>query len=1208
MLKYVLGAILIAFAWTAVLLLRLPEWIAIAATAIVVLFLLTLYLIRRARARRAARELERAIAAQGEAHAKLVRPEQEAEIRALQTEFLKAVSALKASRLGRGGTDALYALPWYMIIGPPGAGKSTALRNSGLHFPYLSPQGGAVRGIGGTRNCDWWLTNEAILLDTAGRYTSEDDDRDEWLAFLDLLKTNRSKKPINGILVAVSVAELAQASEEEVGTLAQRIRERVDEVMERLQIVAPLYLLLTKCDLIEGFVEIFGDLNKNDRGQIWGFTLPVGGEPRPPGEVFHEHFDELLAGVRKRALRRIGQERRIDVREKIYQFPQQFALLRDNLAGFVETLFSRNIYKETPLLRGIYFTSGTQEGRPIDRVITAMAQAFGVAPRLAAYEPPVEQKSYFLRDVFHHVVFPDAPLAARTRAEARRQRYRTYAVGASIFGVALLVSSLPAYSFVKNRELIASTEAIVRSVAAHREAAGRGDPIPLEKLEPLRRRVGELHEYETTRPPPHLRFGMYRGGALYPQVKALYAEALRTDLLGPIIRRGAEELATFAREGRGGAAPAEHARLLRLLKMYLLVTAPRAQEEPALGEALQKWLAETLVAEWSSQLSEPPDETRLATMGASAQLFAELLSTDPSLAFSRDEKLVQAARVALADVPAETLVLEPLVEELSRDGYDLTLARILGGTTGPIQTNRIVRGAFTRQGWEERIKPRLESMGGVIEPWVLGSVGSRLGKKDEQLALLKARYFELYIQEWQEFLSSLRVKESTSSIEALSVLQDLTRGVPPPYGRLMREVAYQTTLDPPDPAAQKGKALLEAAAAKGTKKLGNKGALVEAARERLTRGEDERLLGPADVAAAFAGFTAFGVPPPPPPSQEGTPPSAQAQQVALDVYQEQLEFLRDALTNYLENPDNTDAVMARLEAARTRVKALIEAQEIGWRPRFQSLLWPPIEGASLSTTKAVAGGKGLAWCNEVVVPFDRTLRGKYPFDASGHDAALTDLADFYKPDGVLWTFYQEKLADDVQRVGDRFEFSTRLGGQAGFSEALLGFLARSHEITTVLFPPGAKEPLVEFEVRIRPSPGVASITFELDGQVVKAQNEPDRWHKLRWPGEGRKGAAIRVKGAQNLSETIRQDGDFGLFRLLEAGTVSASLSSRVFSVTWPLGSRSGVTITFDFRPLRTEAPFFGLSRRGGMKLFQSFRGGGVYPPHAIARGGGCRVK
>src|SRR4029079_11963245 len=105
------------------------------------------------------------------------------------------------------GADALYVLPWYVMVGPPGAGKTTALRHSGLVFPYLDPNGGGVRGVGGTRNCDWWFTNEAILLDTAGRYTPEADDHDEWMAFLEQLLKFRAEKPLNGVIVAVAVSE-----------------------------------------------------------------------------------------------------------------------------------------------------------------------------------------------------------------------------------------------------------------------------------------------------------------------------------------------------------------------------------------------------------------------------------------------------------------------------------------------------------------------------------------------------------------------------------------------------------------------------------------------------------------------------------------------------------------------------------------------------------------------------------------------------------------------------------------------------------------------------------------------------------------------------------------------------------------------------------------------------------------------------------------
>ena len=61
--------------------------------------------------------------------------------------------ALKSLRETAGGQgDYLYNRPWYVIIGPPGAGKTTALVNSGLRFPVSTDQ---FKGVGGTRNLDF---------------------------------------------------------------------------------------------------------------------------------------------------------------------------------------------------------------------------------------------------------------------------------------------------------------------------------------------------------------------------------------------------------------------------------------------------------------------------------------------------------------------------------------------------------------------------------------------------------------------------------------------------------------------------------------------------------------------------------------------------------------------------------------------------------------------------------------------------------------------------------------------------------------------------------------------------------------------------------------------------------------------------------------------------------------------------------------------
>ena len=123
-------------------------------------------------------------------------------------------AALKQQRQRAG--HSLYDLPWYVFIGAPGSGKTTALLNSGLKFP-LGQRGGkaAVRGVGGTRNCDWWFTDEAVFLDTAGRYTTQDSDAasdsDGWREFLALLRKYRTRRPVNGIILTDQRAGSADA-------------------------------------------------------------------------------------------------------------------------------------------------------------------------------------------------------------------------------------------------------------------------------------------------------------------------------------------------------------------------------------------------------------------------------------------------------------------------------------------------------------------------------------------------------------------------------------------------------------------------------------------------------------------------------------------------------------------------------------------------------------------------------------------------------------------------------------------------------------------------------------------------------------------------------------------------------------------------------------------------------------------------------------
>lgn len=1208
-----IAVILLVLAWFAAWLLELPLWLPLLLTVLTLLGLALFFAIRFVVSRRKAGQIERALMAQAASAQDSMRPDLAAEIESMTAEFHKAVAALKTSKLKGGGASALYALPWYVIIGPPGAGKSTALRNSGLPFPYVPSQSrGSVKGIGGTRNCDWWLTNDAVLLDTAGRWTTQEDDQ-EWFAFLDLLKRHRPRQPLNGILVAVSVDDLVSSGDEGRVVLAARVRERIDEVMARLGVALPVYVLVTKCDLVPGFVETFADLPRSERGQLWGYTLPfreLGLELAP---TLDARFAELVGAVRKRVTTRIGHERRLEARELMAGFPGQLATMGEPLTHFLVELFQPNVYRQSPVLRGTYFTSGTQEGTPIDRLLGRLAEASSLPGGLSLPEPVLEPKSYFLTKVFFDVLFPDARLVAPTEKSARRRQLVQIAAGLSLCALAGVFLVGSAVSWRLNRELVRDTATLLRLAAAGTKE-GEDDTAPLapSTLEALRGRADELRSHDAEGAPWLMRLGLYSGGALVQPTTSAYARAMRERVVSPLVRREAAAIDAWGQrfETELDAEPSadDHERFYAALERHLRLTIPRAADEPAASDAEREALAGALATLWA-ETSPAARRVDRAVLVRHARFYLQLASESPALYVPRDDDAVRRARLALARLPASQVALAELVRETEGRGYDLTLQRMIGATGSALSARSHVRGAFTRRAWEEHVRRRIDEAGvsRAGAAWVLGPIsGDAQARSRAMRDELRTQYFDAYVREWQQFLRGVRVKTAQDETEALALLEDLTRGDPPPLGRLVAAVDHNVQLVDVEPEAasrEVPEGLLASLEQRVRGRAGDAAGDAVAALTDASQAPAPRLAGDS-VRSAFEGLVQFGVAPP---AEGGTPPP-----VGLDVYQEQLSFLRDALAAQRDDPSTGDQVMSRLQSARTRVQGLISAQPVGWRPFFDSLLWPPIDGAATTSTQAMAGSTARAWCSAVAVPYFSTLAGRYPFSGEGHDTAIADFAAFYRPgSGTVWTFYDQSLAAQVERDGARYVFATRLGRDAGtvYRSTLPLFLERSQTITSAFFPPGSSEPRVELDVRVHPVPRAASVRFSSGGTLIDYRNGPESWTRVVWPGERPDaGASIEVLGANGLQERIRQEGEWGLFRLIEraARVGGGGPGARTFTVTWHLPGHD-LDVSIDVRLVRAENPFFAPDDRRG-RVLGPLRTVGVQAPRVItARDGECRV-
>jgi type VI secretion system protein ImpL len=461
-----------------------------------------------------------------------------AELQTLRKRFEEALGVLKKARFRtpEGERRTVSQLPWYMFIGAPGSGKTTALLNAGLRFPLGDPRAGelALQGVGGTRNCDWWFTEQAVLVDTAGRYTTQESDHQAdsaaWLGFLDLLKRFRARQPLNGVIITLSVSDLVHWSEDELEKYARHVRERVRELYTRLGVRLPIYLMVTKTDLLAGFNEFFSEFDAKKRAQVWGTTFDSTEQARGLGERFKEEFGHLEGRLYTLLPERLQETRDLQKRAAIYRFPQQFRVSGPLISRFLDKAFGGAWVGESPFVRGVYFTSGTQEGSPIDRVLGTLARSFNLERKV---QPPAAGggKSFFLKRLLHDVVFGESGLAGHDPVLERKQRFARIAAYAALATVTLALAALWTASFFGNRDLVATAEA--KAAAAKKEveavpAIKAGDEA---KLIAVLNRLRELRDSARGGESGILRVGFYQGNKLGAQAERAYRNALRDSLL-----------------------------------------------------------------------------------------------------------------------------------------------------------------------------------------------------------------------------------------------------------------------------------------------------------------------------------------------------------------------------------------------------------------------------------------------------------------------------------------------------------------------------------------------------------------------------------------------------------------------------------------------------------------------------------------------------
>src|SRR5271165_6995613 len=1058
---------------------------------------------------------------------------EESDASILKEKMEDALATLK--RTGGSSASALYDLPWYLIIGPPGAGKTTALVNSGLKFPLASDTAAkAVQGVGGTRYCDWWFTDQAVLIDTAGRYTTQDSDakvdRRSWLAFLDMLGKNRPRQPINGVILAISIADIINLPPDEVAAHADAIRKRLSELHEELKVDFPVYALFTKLDLVEGFTQYFADLDEAKRQVVWGATFQGADKKVNNVGKAPEEMDLLIARLSERMAERLQEEPDLRSRAILFGFPAQLGAIRKPIADFLNRIFEPTRYQTTATLRGFYFTSGTQEGTPFDALIGAMQKSYGVESYAAAGFSGAG-KSYFLHDLMAKVIFGEAGWVSTNIAAVRRSFVVRAAVFSLIGLVTLGVLALWWMSYERNEALLAATQ---QGVADYSAAAGpliKQNSVTDPSLLPIYELIGSLPNlpvgYARRNDPTPIgkTFGLSQRSRLQNASDQIYQDALERLMRPRLILSLEQQIQknidnpTFVYEA---------------LKVYLMLggKAPSVDKD-----LIVSWFAR----DWEERAfpGAPYAEGR-ALLRAHLEAMLDM-DKGNAKKVSLNGPLVEQAQATLARMRVAERAYTLLKSEAHNDGVEDWLASQRGGpdmalvfeaANGASLDKVRVPGFFTYDGFLVSLLGHMQTIADKLqkENWVLGASGDQSQVKQQYVSLFPGildLYGKDFIAAWTAVLNNLQLKPLLSDKPKYLKLSAASAPTSPIL-TIFESVRDETALtrERPKPPGQ-----------------GNAG--VEQGKQDLTLAAMNRLGsgGREAIDLAMKSQRRAGDPP-------GEVPGA-----SIEAYFKPLQIIVDGqpgsrpIDNLLANLNELFRQLALAAGNPAQAKQALEQVDVqvaSLRANVTRLPQPLAgmidkvarDAAGYSTASSIAE-ISQEMAQDVTAPCQQVVSNGYPFSKSDRDAPMAGFAKVFAPGGAIDKFFSANLEPLVNRSGKTWVWKPNPNSARKLSDTTLRQFQQAAEIRDAFFPTGGNAPNLSLEVKpLTLSSDAQTATLSINGaNVVATQGTPFAAAAVQWPGAGAGDASITMApDMPDRKSSLERTGAWALFRLVDAGS------------------------------------------------------------------------
>lgn len=984
-----------------------------------------------------------------------------------------------------------YRIPWYLIIGSENSGKTALALNSNP-----MPLDGDV-GLNGAA-ATFHLSNGAVLVEMAGRFLTSLPGTGTtwlWLRLLAHLRKLRPHQPVSGIIAVVDAGELAGKTPETVTDLGTMLRQRIQQVTDQLRTRPPVYIVVTKLDLLIGFEEFFDTLSVAERNAALGFAIsetPESDLRVPTVERFEQGFSGMIERFSQHLLLRLDEEPDGYRRCRASEFPSQFAAMGTMLEPLIAQLsfMPDDADADALLVRGLFFVSATQSGFSVDTLARDLSSCFAQQPKNLALredEPAQRGRPYFLRGLLSDVILPESGLGGLSRRATVIVWLRGVATNALLTFAVIAPLILLWLGFNEGQ---AYTVRLVDGVNTARAQLAMEPPLngrsadfsaTLNTLNELRMLANEQPDRATV--------GLYSTAAVEQATEQAYHKGINGMLL-PFLH-------TYLRERLDD--PQTPARLrLQQLKLYLMLAGVRSVDAKTVG-----LLADDFAERWLSSHRTPEITAHIANH------LTEMMSSGAGLEIT-DMRLVESARARLADYTFARLAYDTLrslpeveqlpawrpVDHMSISG-SLALARMNGASFWDG-----VAGIHTRAGFFSTVMPASEVVSAdlVKDLWVMGDPSNGVDYYSDRGPIregLLDLYRVEYVRVWDSFLSELTIAENTDADEVARAMAIITSD-PSPVTELLHAVADQVNLTP---ATTRNDKPIKAKSAQFGDIVAPYGATIA---ETVTNYYED-FLDSVQVA-------------------EGQESQLSVMIASLKPLYSQINIM--ATGDVLQLGDQPRKLFSELDERFDALPQILQ-------PLFRRIL------SQAAAVTGNASGERIAdiWTTTVEPICKSAIEGRYPFAPnSNDDTSLADFTTLFSPQGLIASFRQDYLAPYIDTTTKPWRW--RGGHQKlDFSDELLSVLERAQDIATVYFD-DANEPSVDFIVEaVWLEDQVRAMQLDIGGPTVVYKHGPPSSSAQKWPPPRTNADAIlsMTPELEHESNVLRRQGPWAIFRLFAAG-------------------------------------------------------------------------